>query len=235
MPGSLSRMGTRSCSRLKRRASWTNTGSDSSSIIKSLIRNTAVRRCSTRAAYSSAWESLVPRPAGRNERISSTRRNAWRRPLSGGTKSSTRSVTRSRPTLSLLFVAASARIAAISEAMTALVFVPVPKSLDADRSTISSAVSSRSSMCSLTKGRPRRAVTFQSIARTSSPGWYSRTSENSMPRPLKTERYSPLKSDSTRPRVRSSIRRTCAATSFEKTRSCLTALRGPAPPQAHAA
>ena len=31
-----------------------------------------------------------------------------------------------------------------------------------------------------------RAVTFQSIVRTSSPGRYSRTSANSMPRPLKT-------------------------------------------------
>ncbi len=31
-----------------------------------------------------------------------------------------------------------------------------------------------------------RAVTFQSIVRTSSPGAYSRTSANSMPRPLNT-------------------------------------------------
>ena len=31
-----------------------------------------------------------------------------------------------------------------------------------------------------------RAVTFQSIVRTSSPGAYSRTSANSIPRPLKT-------------------------------------------------
>ena len=32
-----------------------------------------------------------------------------------------------------------------------------------------------------------RDVTFQSMLRMSSPNWYSRTSENSMPRPLNTE------------------------------------------------
>src|SRR3954471_12464251 len=54
-----------------------------------------------------------------------------------------------------------------------------------------------------------RAVTFQSMLRTSSPGWYSRTSENSMPCPLNTERYSPVKSEFTSPRVRSSSSFTC--------------------------
>src|SRR4051812_19931891 len=54
-----------------------------------------------------------------------------------------------------------------------------------------------------------RAVTFQSMDRTSSPGWYSRTSENSMPCPLNTERYSPVKSEFTSPRVRSSSSFTC--------------------------
>ena len=105
---------------------------------------------------------------------------------------------------------------AISLAMRALDANPVPKSCDPERSTISRAVSSRSSTCCLMKRRPRRAVTFQSIARMSSPGWYSRTSENSSPRPLNTERYSPLKSDSTSPRVRSSI----CFTRAEKTRGC---------------
>jgi hypothetical protein len=32
-----------------------------------------------------------------------------------------------------------------------------------------------------------RALTFQSMKRTSSPAWYWRTSLNAMPRPLKTE------------------------------------------------
>ena len=41
-----------------------------------------------------------------------------------------------------------------------------------------------------------RAVTFQSMVRTSSPGAYSRTSANSMPRPLKTAWYAPPIPDS---------------------------------------
>src|SRR6476660_8468902 len=50
-----------------------------------------------------------------------------------------------------------------------------------------------------------RAVTFQSMLRTSSPAWYSRTSANSIPCPLKTDRYSPVNSELTSPRVRSSM------------------------------
>ena len=49
----------------------------------------------------------------------------------------------------------------------------------------------------------RRAVARQSIERTSSPNWYSRTSENAIPRPLKTEWYSPENTWFTTPRVRS--------------------------------
>ena len=53
-----------------------------------------------------------------------------------------------------------------------------------------------------------RAVTFQSMLRTSSPGWYSRKSSKSMPWPLKTEWYSPPTAARTMPRVISSILRT---------------------------
>src|SRR5690242_19497075 len=53
-----------------------------------------------------------------------------------------------------------------------------------------------------------RDVTFQSMLRMSSPNWYSRTSENSMPRPLKTEWYSPAIDSLTRRLVRISMRRT---------------------------
>src|SRR5215218_10019744 len=52
-----------------------------------------------------------------------------------------------------------------------------------------------------------RAVTFQSMVRTSSPGWYWRTSEKAMPRPLKTEWYWPASMSATTLRVRiSSLR-----------------------------
>src|SRR5947208_8043031 len=53
-----------------------------------------------------------------------------------------------------------------------------------------------------------REVTFQSMLLMSSPNWYSRTSENSMPRPLKTEWYSPASDSFTRRLVRISMRRT---------------------------
>lgn len=47
----------------------------------------------------------------------------------------------------------------------------LPKSIDALWSTSRCTVSSRSSAYFLMNGCPVRAVTFQSIARTSSPGW----------------------------------------------------------------
>ena len=75
-------------------------------------------------------------------------------------------------------------------------------------STSSMTVSSRSSVKRLTCGTPVRAVTFQSIVRTSSPGRYSRTSANSMPRPLKTLWYWPANRSLTRWLVRIWILRT---------------------------
>src|SRR5256886_6874174 len=80
-------------------------------------------------------------------------------------------------------------------------------------STTSRSVSARYSWNVFAKGCPIRADTFQSIARKSSPCWYSRTSANSIPWPRKTERYSPVNSVLTRVRVRSSIPLTCRSTS----------------------
>src|SRR5512145_2178066 len=60
-----------------------------------------------------------------------------------------------------------------------------------------------------------REVTFQSMVRMSSPGVYSRTSSNSMPRPLNTEWYSPARDSFTRRLVRISIRRTFFRISWE--------------------
>src|SRR5687768_12099255 len=53
------------------------------------------------------------------------------------------------------------------------------------------------------------------MERTSSPGRYSRTSANSIPCPLKLERYSPLKREFTIRRVRSSTCRTWRSSSVE--------------------
>src|SRR5262249_30555006 len=56
-----------------------------------------------------------------------------------------------------------------------------------------------------------------SIVRISSPNWYSRTSLNAMPRPLKTLWYSPEKIWLTRPFVRISILRTFLRSSVVST------------------
>ena len=124
------------------------------------------------------------------------RRSACRRPLRGGTKCSTASVKRTAPTRSLLRIAENASTAASSAASSLLKRRACRTAPTPDRSTTSITVSSRSSMNSLTYGRRMRAVTFQSMERTSSPGWYSRTSANSMPCPLNTEWYSPANSES---------------------------------------
>src|SRR5258708_4766664 len=75
-----------------------------------------------------------------------------------------------------------------------------------------------------------RAVTFQSMLRTSSPSTYSRTSANSIPCPLNTERYSPANSEFTSPRVRSSSSLTWRRISggTEAGRSAFTGERRPA-------
>ena len=93
------------------------------------------------------------------------------------------------PTLSLLRMAENASTLASSAAISRLLCAVEPKLPEALTSTSRRMVSSRSSVNFLTKGWPARAVTFQSIMRTSSPGTYSRTSSKSMPRPLKTEWY----------------------------------------------
>src|SRR6202166_1732793 len=134
--------------------------------------------------------------------MSRTTRSTWRRPFFGGRYRSMRSVTRSSPTLSLLRIAEKARTLASSAARSRLLKAAEPKFPEALISTSNRIVSSRSSVNFLTKGRPARAVTFQSMVRTSSPGLYSRTSSKSMPRPLNTEWYSPARLSLTMRRVR---------------------------------
>ena len=96
-----------------------------------------------------------------------------------------------RPILSLLRMAANANIEATSAEISFLNFPVEPNSPDELTSTISITLSSRSSIYSFMKGWSMRAVTFQSMSLTSSPGVYSRTALNSIPRPLNAETYSP--------------------------------------------
>ncbi len=81
-----------------------------------------------------------------------------------------RSVKMTSPTLSLLVIAENASSAAISAASSCLNWRTDPKRVEPLASTSSITVSSRSSVKRLTYGSPVRAVTFQSIVRTSSPG-----------------------------------------------------------------
>ena len=131
------------------------------------------------------------------------------RPFLGGMYFSMRSEKKMTPILSLFCMALNAKMAAISVAISRLVRSVVPKSSEPLTSMSSITVSSRSSSNTLTKGRRKRAVTFQSMSRTSSPTWYSRTSEKAIPRPLKAEWYCPAKILLLNPRVFISIFRTC--------------------------
>ena len=70
-----------------------------------------------------------------------------------------------------------------SAAVSRLAVKPEPKSTEGLRSSKNQAAISRSSVKTRTWGVSWRAVTFQSIWRTSSWCWYSRKSARSMPVP----------------------------------------------------
>ena len=137
--------------------------------MKSLITNSTLRLRTMRVISSTASPMRVPVPCGFNASSSRTMRSTWRVPLRGGTKRSTRSVKASRPTLSPLRMALKAMVAAISATISRLNWLCVPKSRLPDRSTASITHSSRSSRNIFTCGLPARALTFQSMVRTSSP------------------------------------------------------------------
>ena len=83
----------------------------------------------------------------------------------------------------------------------------VPKAIDGVRSSTTQVTSTRSARWTRTCGSRVRAVTFQSISRTSSPGTYGRICASSVPRPSSGERWSPASRPSTRrPIVSSSAR-----------------------------
>ena len=75
---------------------------------------------------------------------------------------------------------------------------PEPKLSEGLRSSKNQAVISRSSVNTLTCGCCRRAVTFQSMCRTSSWCWYSRRSARSRPVPRISVRWSPCSQPSSR-------------------------------------
>ena len=155
------------------------------------MTNTTHRLRWTRPRYSSALVILVSALMGSAASSSRISRITFPRPLRGGTYLTTSSAKNIKPTLSLFLRDANMRTAATSTAVSILLRLCEPKAPDAEMSTAIKTVSSRSSQNVLTYGTSDRAVTFQSMLRISSPGTYSRTASNSMPRPLNALRYSP--------------------------------------------
>ena len=145
--------------------------------MKSDITKTRLRRRAVVAAArrSIAARSVVaPGPADAGVRISScVIRRIWSRPARGGITwwASVVVEDRADPVAALRDQPAQAdrqfgrhRLLALARPDSR------PKRIEADRSTTSQAVSSRSSVYCRTNGSSRRAVTFQSMCRTSSSG-----------------------------------------------------------------
>ena len=86
---------------------------------------------------------------------------------------------------------------ATPSATSAFLLSPVPNSIETEVSRTSHVTSTRSARSTRTCGSPVRAVTFQSIRRTSSPGAYGRIIASSEPVPRRLERKSPASSPST--------------------------------------
>ena len=144
-------MGTTSCLRAATRSARSNgmpgpipPSRKSESTKATVRRRMALRR------NSSAAVTEVPGEDGRACRISDRIRSTWRRPLRGGTNCSIRSVKSTSPTWSLFATAQKASRAASSAATSALVRSREPKSAEAEMSTRSITVSSRSSTNRLT-------------------------------------------------------------------------------------
>lgn len=130
-----------------------------------------LRRLAAFTSVSSARRRLVPSYRGACPSTSRMTRITCLSPFFGGSSFSIASVARTSPTRSLFWIALKAQSAQISAATRAFVARRVPNAVDPDMSTTSMTVISRSSKKTFTNASFMRADTFQSIQRTSSPGW----------------------------------------------------------------
>ena len=112
-------------------------------------------------------------------------RSTWMRPDAGGMTASTPVSMTTAPTRLPPRVSTCARVVATSASTRSFWRSTGPKPIDAEWSSSSHAVRSRSSTYSRTYGSSSRAVTFHSMWRRSSPGTYSRRSVKSSPDPRK--------------------------------------------------
>ena len=110
-------------------------------------------------------------------RVGRRRRAGWRarwsRPRRGGDDPQIGPATNTAPSRFWLRAVRNPTVAAAARAICALVLCWVPKCMAADVSTTIHASRSRSAIWSRTCSSRVRAVTFQSMRRTSSPGWYT--------------------------------------------------------------
>ena len=157
--------------------------------MKSEMTKTRLRRRTVAAARCSIAARSVVRPsvpAAAGLVSSAVRYRMWVRPVRGGMIRWYPLSYRIAPTR--LPVRLNSRPRQTASSASTESFPVTPNRIDADRSRTSQAVSSRSSVYSRTYGSSRRAVTFQSMCRTSSSGVYSRRSVKSIPAPRNTVR-----------------------------------------------
>ena len=184
--GSSSRIATTSWRSLRRCRGCSHPGV----VMKSETRTTSDRRRIVRFAVSSSRLRSVTAPlvSGGDRSRLRVRASTWLRLLRGGSVSSSSLSNRIAPTWLPPRVRSRANVVASSHRTSSFGRSIGPKPIEGDRSSSSHAVSSRSSAYWRTNGVSIRAVTFQSMCRTSSPASYSRRSRKSIPSPRNTVR-----------------------------------------------
>ena len=152
--------------------------------MKSEITTTSERRASDATVSQHRGQVGGGRRPGSTGRSSSRPiRSAWWRPVPGRTRRAAPESYRTAPTRLPLRPSSLARTRASSVSTSCFPRPGPPTRIEAERSSTSQAVSSRSSLNSRTCGSSSRAVTFQSMCRASSPSTYGRSPAKSRPLP----------------------------------------------------
>ena len=136
-------------------------------------RSRACRRVRESASPSLSGDSGIVKSSGRSATSRTCRSTPTRptRPWRGGTKSGSGWPCVSSPRRLPRRLATWPTASTTPSATSALRRSAVPKPIECEASNRSQVVSARSATCSRTCGSFMRAVAFQSIRRTSSPGW----------------------------------------------------------------
>ena len=179
---------------------------------KSLMMTAMPRRRSGRRNASMVAARSPRTPGGAWGVVAMARRSSCScsRPDSAGTRRSVSPLEISAPIRLPPPLLRKVMAAAAATARSRFSHPAVPKSRLADTSTTNQVSSSRSAIICRTCGWVVRAVTDQSIRRTSSPGWYIRDSPGSDPGPGIRPRWSPCSTPSSLRRTVSSSLRSAA-------------------------